>query len=141
YVFRFNAYATGCGKEPLKVNVTVDGKIVKTLEFAEGDPKKATEPLVPVTLEKGDRRIAVNFSNPFKDDKGVERTLHIENFHLAGPADTRPETHRKLLACDASKPKHEQAVEILKRFASRAYRRPATNDEVNRLVNLAEAIQ
>ncbi len=141
YTFRFRAYATGCGSEPVKVTVSVDGKEVKTLTFADGDDKKATEPEFKFPLEKGNRRIAVTFTNPFKDDKAVERTLHIENFHLTGPADTRPETQMKLMACDTSKPKREQIAEILRRFAAKAYRRPTTNDEVGRLIALAEGAE
>ena len=80
---------------------------------------------VKLPLTKGNRRIAVNLLNPSKDDKG-ERTLSVENFYLEGPADTRPETHKKLLACDTAKPKKAQTYEILNRFATRAYRRPAT---------------
>jgi hypothetical protein len=56
---------------------------------------------------------------------------------FAGPADTRPAS--RLLARSADKPQPEQTREILRRFASRAYRRPATNDEVERLAGLAES--
>jgi PAS domain-containing protein len=141
YTFRFRAYATGSGSEGVKAIVTVDGKEVKTLTFNDADDKKSTEPEVKLTLDKGNRRIAVNLSNPFKDDKGVERTLHVESFHLTGPADTRPETHQKLLACDVTKPKREQMAEVLKRFATKAYRRPVTPGELDRLVTLAASAE
>jgi hypothetical protein len=141
YTFRFRAYATGCGNEPVKVSITVDGTEVTTSTFAEGNDKKSTEPEFKLTLAKGDRRIAVNFLNPHKDDKGVERTLHVESFHLTGPADTRPDTHKRLLACDESKPTKEQKVEILRRFTNKAYRRPVTDAELSRLMALAESAE
>ncbi|HEX3150591.1 MAG TPA: DUF1592 domain-containing protein [Gemmataceae bacterium] len=139
YVFRFRGYATHTG-DGLKASVTVDGNEVKSFTLMDGDEKKVGTHEVKLTLKKGEHRIAVKLTNPTKDDKG-ERTLHIENFNLEGPADTRPETHRRLLACDAKKSKHDQAVEIMTRFATKAYRRPATTDEVARLVKLVETIE
>ncbi|HPM82421.1 MAG TPA: DUF1592 domain-containing protein [Candidatus Anammoximicrobium sp.] len=56
-----------------------------------------------------------------------------------GPPDKQPARERGLLACAADKPQAEQTREILRRFASRAYRRPATTDEVERLAKLAES--
>src|SRR5262249_8994492 len=48
---------------------------------------------------------------------------------------------RKLLQTAADKPKAEQARIILEQFASKAYRRPATKPEVDRLVKLVEAAE
>lgn len=141
YTFNFRAYATNAGKDGLQAKLTVDGKEVKVFTVPDGDEKSAKVYSVDLKLEKGERWTAVALANPQKDDKGAERTLHVEYFDLVGPADTRPETHRRLLACDASKSKKDQAAEILRRFASRAYRRPASAEEVNRLVGLAEAAQ
>jgi len=56
-----------------------------------------------------------------------------------GPPDKQPARERGLLACAADRPRAEQTREILRRFASQAYRRPATMDEVERLAKLAEA--
>ena len=75
--------------------------------------------------------------NPAGGENG--RNVFVENFHLNGPADTRPITQRRLLAATPGKSKPEQAREILSRFASKAYRRPATSGEVDRLVKLAES--
>jgi hypothetical protein len=124
YVFHVRAYATNAG-DGLKASITVDGNEITSFVLKDGDEKKVHIEDVKLTLKKGEHRIAVALSNPAKDDKG-ERTLHIENFMLEGPADTRPETQKRLLACDASKSKHDQAVEIMTRFATQAYRRPAT---------------
>ncbi|HVK15233.1 MAG TPA: DUF1592 domain-containing protein [Gemmataceae bacterium] len=140
FTFRFRAYANKVGDEATKVSVTLDGSEVKTFAIPGGDQKSAGVYEVKLPLTKGNRRIAVNLLNPDKDDK-EERTLYVENFNLEGPANTRPETHKKLLACDASKPKHAQTFEILNRFATRAYRRPATPDEVARLVKMVESAE
>jgi hypothetical protein len=140
YIFRFKAYAS-TDKEDVKVSVTFDGKEVKTFDIPNGDEKSAKVYEHKLTLPKGNSRAAVKFLNPGKFDKEKDRQLHIEFFYLEGPADTRPETQRKLLACDASKPKREQTAEIMSRFATKAYRRPATKEEVERLVKLVEAAE
>jgi Protein of unknown function (DUF1592)/Protein of unknown function (DUF1588)/Protein of unknown function (DUF1587)/Protein of unknown function (DUF1585)/Protein of unknown function (DUF1595) len=139
YVFHLRAYATHAG-DGLKASVSVDGIEVKSFTLMDGDDKKVAIHDVKLSLKRGEHRIAVSIANTSKDDKG-ERTLHIENFMLEGPADTRPATHRKLLACDPKKNKHDQAVEILGRFATKAYRRPATTGELDRLVKLVETIE
>ena len=140
YVFRLRAYATNAGADGLKVKLTVGGNEVTTFMVTDGGDKKVGIYEWKAPLQRGEHRFAVALASPGKGAAG-EPTLHVENFSLEGPADMRPETHRRLLACDPKKSKHDQAVEILSRFATKAYRRPATADEVDRLVRLAEAVQ
>src|SRR5262249_32670567 len=61
-----------------------------------------------------------------------------EWFELHGPRDTRPETQKRLLAVTPGQTREQNSREVLTRFASRAYRRPATKGEVDRLVKLVE---
>jgi hypothetical protein len=73
------------------------------------------------------------------EEGGAEpRTLVVRYLELVGPQDARPLSQRRLLACTPGKSQREQTREVLARFASRAYRRPATAEEVERLVTLAE---
>lgn len=141
YVFRFKAYANSIDDELVKVSVTVNGKEVKALTIPNGDEKSVQWVETKLTLTKGNNRIAVNLVNPKKNDQGKERTLFIETFNLNGPADTRPETHKRLLDVDAKLAKPQQIRVILKRFITKAYRRPATNDEVERLAKFVEATE
>jgi hypothetical protein len=140
YVFRLRAYATNAGADGLKAKLTVDGNEVTTFTVAEGGDKKVGIHEWKATLKRGEHRFAVALANPGKGEAG-EPTLHVENFSLEGPADMRPESHRRILACDPKKNEHDQAVEILSRFATKAYRRSATAEEVDRLVRLAGAVQ
>ncbi len=57
---------------------------------------------------------------------------------LEGPLDTRPASQRKLLACAADKSISEQTQEVLAKFLRRAYRRPATAEEIQRLAKLVD---
>lgn len=138
YTFRFRAYAKRPDKEPVKVVVLLDGKEVKTLEIT-AEEKTPTIIEVPLTLTLGDRRTTVKVLNHADGDK--PRTLLLEYMELTGPKDTRPATQRKLLATTPGKTKAEQTREVLTRFVSRAYRRPANKDEAERLARLVEAAE
>jgi hypothetical protein len=69
------------------------------------------------------------------------RTLFVRRFEMEGPKDSYPASHKKIMACDPKASHAEQTREILTRFASKAYRRPATKEEVERLAGLVEAAE
>jgi hypothetical protein len=69
------------------------------------------------------------------------RTVFVRRFEMEGPKDSYPPSHKKIMACDPKAPHAEQTREILTRFASKAYRRPATREEVERLAGLVEAAE
>jgi hypothetical protein len=69
------------------------------------------------------------------------RTVFVRRFEMEGPKDSYPPSHRKIMACDVKAPHAEQTREILARFAGKAYRHPATRDEVSHLVQLVEAAE
>src|SRR6185369_3277669 len=71
-----------------------------------------------------------------EDAKGEKRTLFVQYFEFEGPADTLPPTHKKIMARKDGLSVRDGLPEILERFASKAYRRPATKAEVDRLLNL-----
>ena len=140
YLFRARVYGKQLGDEPVKIALSVDGKEIKTFEVKAASEKEAANFEVKVPLTIGGHRTGVTFLNEFKKDDN-ERTLFVEWLALEGPLDTRPPAQRKLLACDASKPKAEQTREVLSRFVAQAYRRPSTKEEVDRLVSFVEAAE
>ncbi len=135
YVFRVRVYAELPDKAPARVALLADGKQLKTFDVTA--TQKAPAILeVTVPLAKGPRRLGVTLLAP----AGAKApTVHVEWFNLNGPTDTRPPSHKRITAFAPGKPKGQQTREVLRRFASRAYRRPATNDEVDRLAKLVEA--
>jgi hypothetical protein len=139
YFFRVRCYARQSDKEPVRVAV-LDGKTeLKHFEVTAPEKKPVVLEL-KVDLQKGDHRFFVKLLNPSGDgDKG--RNLVVESFQLTGPTDTRPESHRRLLAVTPGTTRDQQTREVLSRFASRAFRRPATKVEVERLAGLADAAQ
>src|SRR6185369_1847644 len=63
---------------------------------------------------------------------------------IQGPLDAGqtilPEAHRRIVIASASGGKEREAArKILERFASRAFRRPAEDDEVERLTQFAQS--
>jgi hypothetical protein len=138
YTFRVKAYAQKVDDEPVRIALLMDGTELKTFEVTAIEKAPAVYE-AKLALQPGDHRGFVSLLNPSEGEK--KRTLFVEYLELQGPADTRPASHRRLLACAPDKPKREQTREILGRFASSAYRRPATADEVDRLVKLAETAE
>jgi mono/diheme cytochrome c family protein len=138
YTFHVRAYAKLPDKEPAKVVVLLGKKEVKRFEVSAPEAKPIRLE-VKLDMPLGDQRVHLKLLNPTDGDNG--RNVFVENFHLNGPSDTRPLTQRKLVDATPGKSKPEQAREILSRFATKAYRRPATEAEVHRLVKLAESAQ
>jgi hypothetical protein len=146
YRVRVRAAGRQAGGEPVKMAVRIDGKEVYTGEVKAAADKAGAYESPAVKLDAGEHRVAVGLVNPFTDpkaDKPAEatRALVIRRVELEGPTDTYPTSHKRIMSCVPDLPKREQTREILTRFASRAYRRPATADEVERLLKLVDAAE
>jgi len=63
-------------------------------------------------------------------------TLRIEWLEYEGPMDARPAATKTLMVATPGKSQAEQTREILLRFATRAWRRPLTAEELDRIVKL-----
>ena len=110
--------------------------ILRSLEVTARDAAKAETIECKVPANIGLQRLALAlYKTP--DDKPV--TLHVEWFNLEGPLDTRPASQHRLLAPAAGLPESERTRAVLTPFVTRAYRRPATADEVARLSQLVDA--
>jgi len=145
YKVRVRAYGLAGDKEPLRIALLANGKELKTFDLTATEKTPAVyEVLAP--LEQGNQRFAVSLLSDVKEapksDKPQPKPgLYVEYLEVEGPMDTRPLSHRRLLACASGASQVEQTREVLTRFANRAYRRPATAEEVQRLVKLAEVVQ
>ncbi len=160
YVFRTHVFAERAGDQPVTLAVLVIGDnlpkpatkeelarihgtppgpamILKTIPVKGRSAKTAETITVDVPANLGLTRTAIAVVKA----EGPPAKLYVREMMLEGPKDTRPASHRKLLACQADAPPREKAREILTRFASRAYRRPATSEEIQRLLTLFDASQ
>jgi hypothetical protein len=84
-----------------------------------------------VRLKSGTQRIGVKFLNP-STGEDTQRCLIVHRVQLIGPSEL--DSHVSLLAAPADLQGDAKSRHVLERFASRAYRRPATKEEVDRLM-------
>jgi mono/diheme cytochrome c family protein len=146
YRLRVRAWGNQVGDEPVKLALLLDGKEVYSapVKAVKGKPDQYESGLL--TLKPGSHRAAVAFLNPYTDPKAAKRdeatrSLSVTRLELEGPMDTYPASHKRIMACTPGKPWREQAREILSRFASKAYRRPASDEEVGRLLAIVDAVE
>lgn len=111
--------------------------ILHVHEVQSRDKDKPDNVEVKVPADLGLKRMAIALFKTPEDQPPV--TLQVDYFNLEGPMDTRPATHRKLLACDTTQPKEAQTREVLTRLLTGAFRRPPQPDELNRFAQRVEA--
>ncbi len=162
---KFSAGADQAGKDPAMLVVKVDNQPVK--EFKITATRKAQGSLgVPLTLEKGTRRISLHFTNPFTDPEakaepakkpaggkpdrtgtgqpGV-RTLIIGQVELTTPSagGGKPTDNRRIFVAqpgDDLKPR-DAAQRIVDNFASSAFRRPVTKERIDHFLTIFDLAQ
>jgi hypothetical protein len=120
------------GNEPSKFALVVNGAIV--LEGVCGD--KMEEHVASVRLKAGALHVGVSLLNEFTDpkDETKKRGIVLDSITIVGP--TIPESHEMLLAGSEKLEGDAKSRFVLERFATRAYRRPATKEEVDRLMKV-----
>lgn len=105
-------------------------RILKSFEVTAKSPDQAQviEVNIPPMINR--ERVLIG---QMKRPEGQSAKLFVEHLALDGPLDTRPESHRRLLATTAGKPVSEQTREALGRFMRRAYRRNVAAEELERI--------
>ena len=149
YVFRARAYQDKAGPDPARMSLQIDDK-----EKAHVDvPALESAPQVyetKVTLEAGERVLAAAFTNDYfnpndPDPKNRDRNLAVGWLEVEGPSESPPLpwTHRTYVTKrppPKAKPETRRnlARELLAPLASRAFRRPARPEELDRLAKLVD---
>lgn len=149
YVIRARAFEQHAGDEAAKMAFRVDGKDVQTVDVAaKEDQPKSYE--VKAKLDAGKHKIAVAFLNDFYMRNGPpnnrDRNLGVDFLEIVGPLNQSltdvPESHKRIFGTrPAGLNDEEYARRIFSYFASRAFRRPATKEEVERLVGIVKQVQ
>ncbi|HEY7310825.1 MAG TPA: DUF1592 domain-containing protein [Gemmataceae bacterium] len=139
YTIRIEAYAEQVGEEPVRAALRINREEIK--EFKVKAEKAKPETLeAKVRLKTGSARISLSFVNPSEDKDKQKRQLVIRNIVLDGPYNPPPpklpESHRRIMAHKEGREPRPAAREILTRFATRAFRRPVTDAEIERLLKL-----
>jgi Protein of unknown function (DUF1592)/Protein of unknown function (DUF1588)/Protein of unknown function (DUF1587)/Protein of unknown function (DUF1585)/Protein of unknown function (DUF1595)/Ca-dependent carbohydrate-binding module xylan-binding/Planctomycete cytochrome C len=140
YIARARVYGQQAGDAPVKFALQVNDKQVAAFDVKEDKEAKAKFFEFKLPLKKGKVKVSAHLLNEFKEpnDESKKRGLFVNQLQLVGPLDNRPPSHLKLMAHTEGASKDDAAREILGRFATKAYRRPATKQEVERLLTLVQ---
>ena len=138
YLLRVRAHADQAGNEPARLRLSLGGRELGVFEI-KATRRAGDEQEVRFAAEAGKQMVSVAFINDFFDPaSGVDRNLWVRSVELIGPINSAradlPESHRRLVTRMPG-PGEEAAVarELLSGFARRAYRRPVTAQEIDRL--------
>jgi len=157
YIFRTKVFAKS--PTPVKIAILVSGRelpdptpqgeldrlvgnpdrpmrLLKAVDITATSQESAQVIEVPVPKMRGRGRMILALYKP--EEGQPPATVSVEYFALEGPLDPRPESQRQLLAVSPDRSTAEQTREALARFLRRAYRRPPTADEVERVALLVD---
>jgi len=149
YVIRARAFGQQAGPDPARMAFRLEGKDLETVDV----PAKEAAPQLyekRVRVQKGKRRVAVAFTNDYympkdPDPKNRDRNLVVDFLEISGPLGAKPtdlpETHRRIFIAQPSTANPlDAARKIMHSFAQRAFRRPPTKSEVDRLTSIVGAV-
>ena len=136
------------GNEPVKMKLDVGGKQRQTFRVSkdrdEGDMQLKTRLRL---LKTGQQSINLSFLNDFyrqtrRNEDPIDRNLFVTSMTLEGPLEKQAGAYGKLVLGEPGESKQQQrelAKKSINVFTSRAYRRPAKSDEVDRLMTLYDS--
>jgi len=145
YTIRVEVAGQQVGDEPVRGVLRIGQKELKTFELKDGKYVKIEG---KTTLAPGTTRFAVTFLNPYSDPKiedanKKQRMLLVKSIEVDGPYNPPPpprsDAYKQLMTHKEGLAPREAAREIITRFATRAFRRPALPEEVDRCLVLYDA--
>jgi hypothetical protein len=144
YLLRVQAGSRRPDDEPARLQLRLDDKPAETFDvLARRDEMQVYE--VQIKAEKGKRRLSADFINGpeelgLRNDR--ERALYVNWLEVIGPFEpaSGPEAGRRLMVVRPANGRslRDAARETLAPFVTRAFRRPASEEELDRLVGLVE---
>ncbi|MEM7455824.1 MAG: DUF1592 domain-containing protein [Planctomycetota bacterium] len=138
YRIRIEAAADQATDELVEMAVSVNGNPVGQISVDAADNADFHEYSVTTHIDSGEIELGISFVNDFYERRRGDRNLFVSRIWIEGPTGM-PSTHEKIIFVEPGDTFDENRVAaqtIFRRFASRAYRRPATADEVERLTGL-----
>lgn len=146
YALRVRAWAQQAGPEKAKMTMRFDAQDMQTVDVIEVENEVGVYEL-KLHVPAGKHHFSARFINDYykpddPDPNNRDRNLIIERLEVQGPLGVLPENlpapHTTLITCrpeEAANPT-DCARTILRPFVTRAFRRPATDDEIERLARL-----
>ncbi len=137
YRLKVFAYGQQGGDEPVKMKVDF-GDSSKTFKLEA--ESSVEESVVDLELDVAEYELGISFLNDYyQPDLGLDRNLIVNGVELMGPIGVTRRAHPVFQSWPVSvEPTIENATSksIIERFATRAFRRPVTKDELLRLQDL-----
>ncbi|RYG18314.1 DUF1587 domain-containing protein, partial [bacterium] len=135
YRVRVQAFAQLAGPEAPKMEVSVDDKPIQTFTVFETKPKTFE---LTCTIPEGRHKVGVNFVNDFYNETTkADRNLGVASMEITGPVGevTYPEVHKRIVPYQPAKGQEEAtARKFISAFAAKAFRRPVTPQDLERLM-------
>ncbi len=138
FVVRVRAWGDQVRDEPVRMALYYDKELIRRFDVRA----VAGEPQVYeafISARGGRHTFSLVFENDYYDAAGAEpkdRNLYFDRFEVMGPY---PTTYRQVIPREHTpEDKMLLAREIFAEFMRRAFRRPVTEDELNRMLALVE---
>ncbi len=143
YRIKIRAFQDKAGPEDAKMLLSIGGKPVQEFDVAAIKKSPALYE-VPFRAEPGKANISITFLNDFYMEKNPpnnrDRNLWVDYIEVSGPLGGQlsiPDSHRRIIPGEPPVGKErDYARRVLNNFASKAYRRPAAPEEVERLMQV-----
>jgi hypothetical protein len=138
YEVRVRAWQSGATNDPATLVLKVDGVDTKLWQLSRGGELMALSAILP--LANGARRIALRHTSHMELPKGAKGSsavrLFIDSIEVRGP--TKALAHRRIFFVQpgADVSDRDAAKQIIQRFATRAFRRPVEDAELERFLAL-----
>ncbi|XAL98312.1 DUF1592 domain-containing protein [Phycisphaeraceae bacterium D3-23] len=156
YVIHLEAWGDQAGDEPAKAEVRVDGRRVEVIDVPATSRRPGTYE-VEIEVDEGEHRIDVIFVNDYYVEGRADRNLAVSWIGIAGPVNVSTErsaAYRDVFfvtpnVTDGGEriegapgrqrlPERAAARQVIEKFATRAFRRPVSREELAALQRLYE---
>ncbi len=138
YLIRVRAFGDQAGDEPARLAFVIDGK-EKTTKDVPATMDEPGEYELRVDVAKGNHTIGLAFVNDYYNrDAKADRNLYVNRVWIEGPLNLT-KIHEQIFFVQHGQEEQAQieaAKKILRRFAGRAFRRPVTKPELQRLLSM-----
>jgi hypothetical protein len=143
YELSSRAWSTPAGPEPARMEMILDGRSLQIFDVSQVEASPGIF-VHRTRLTAGGHTLTVGFINDYYEPPD-DRNLLVDWIQIEGPFDApppeNPEAYAAIMICDPTvEGRGPCAARILEAFASRAWRRPATPQEVDRLVLIADIV-
>ncbi len=143
YALSARAWGQQAGSEPARMELTIDGVSLATFDV----PNVSAGPGIfsrRAHLTAGAHTFDVAFVNDYYAPPD-DRNLFVDWLEAEGPFDApppeNPQIYAQIMICDpVADGRRPCAGEIIEAFATRAWRRPPTPEEVERLLQLTDMV-